>query len=333
MKAAVYGRGFLNKDKIDPEVIHSVLKLLKIKVSLSDDFGMAITYNQILDMGIKKIVQLMLNLKAHYIAIETARTLKLPSDLISHIFTDWATYAIDRYQGTQESLATKIYDMFNKLLSEASIKSFTIDMKVNDIALTEIAHEAAKKGKKDLAMKLLENETSIKRKVPVLVWMKEHESSLEQAFYGKDTNVIILVLIKFFENCTDEERKSVYQRVLNLPSELGYHLISFLKRTGRRQDLSEFLQLKNGSQFYYSESQLAASIPIRCLPESNEHTAGEFLKVRMGELKRFKQLTDAMKDKETSLLTENEMKVVDYHLKDPKSASEKASKYKVDTVD
>ena len=79
-------------------------------------------------------------------------------------------------------------------------------MSIDEIALTEIAHEAAKQNKKELAKRLLEHETSITRKIPVLVWMREYESSLEAAYNGRDTNLIHLVLLKFFEIADTQTR-------------------------------------------------------------------------------------------------------------------------------
>ena len=145
-----------------------------------NDLGLAITYAQMIDMGRERLVGMLINLKAHFLAIETCKLLKLSSETLSQIFIDWAIAAIDRDSGDrQDLLAERIYDRFNQLQCEK-------DMKINDIALTEIAHEAAKKEKKVLAKKLLEKETSITRKIPVLVWMKEYESSLEEAFLGKE---------------------------------------------------------------------------------------------------------------------------------------------------
>ncbi len=76
---------------------------------------MAITFNQVLDLGAKQLIMMMLNLKAHFIAIESCKLFKMPSEVVSKIFTDWALYSMDRWRGDEELLAEKIYERFNKL--------------------------------------------------------------------------------------------------------------------------------------------------------------------------------------------------------------------------
>lgn len=205
----------------------------------------------------------------------------------------------------------------------------TVDMKINDIALTEIAHEAAKKEKKILAKKLLEKETSITRKIPVLVWMKEYESSLEEAFNGKDTNLINLVLIKFFGLAKKEERDSLYAKVLSLSPELVVQLINFLKKTGRKDCLQEFFEISKGSEFTTTEMINMASQSLTKAPDASVISTSDLLKSRATELNKVKTLADNLKDKETSALIENEIKVVDYMMRDPSASTSSIDKFNV----
>jgi len=204
-----------------------------------------------------------------------------------------------------------------------------VDMKINDIALTEIAHEAAKKEKKILAKKLLEKETSITRKIPVLVWMKEYESSLEEAFNGKDTNLINLVLIKFFGLAKKEERDSLYAKVLSLSPELVVQLINFLKKTGRKDCLQEFFEISKGSEFTTTEMINMASQSLTKAPDASVISTSDLLKSRATELNKVKTLADNLKDKETSALIENEIKVVDYMMRDPSASTSSIDKFNV----
>ena len=202
-------------------------------------------------------------------------------------------------------------------------------MKINDIALTEIAHEAAKKEKKELAKKLLEKETSITRKIPVLVWMKEYESSLEEAFLGKDTNLINLVLIKFFGLANSIERRSLYEKCLKLSPELVIQLINFLKKTNRKDFLGEFLELSKGSEIVQSEIINNAAYALRKNPDTLHIQTSELLRNRMVELRKCKDTAETNKDKDTVALLENEIRLVDYHLKDPTSTTQSIDKFKV----
>ena len=291
------------------------------------EMGLAITYAQMVAMGKEKLVYLMLNLKSHFLAIETCKLLKLSSETLSQIFIDWAIAAIDKDRGEQQDeLADRIYDRFNQLQAEK-------DMKINDIALTEIAHEAAKKDKKVLAKKLLEKETSITRKIPVLVWMKEYESSLEEAFHGKDTNLINLVLIKFFGLASPKEISSLYQRVLSTSPELIVQLVNFLKRTNRKAYLNEFFDMGRNSETAMLEQLNASSEALNTYPESERVTAESLLKEKFEFLQRCRLQAENMKDKELSALIANEMRLIEYHLgmKKPTAASVPIDKFHVNS--
>jgi hypothetical protein len=52
-----------------------------------------------------------------------------------------------------------------------------------DITYTDIAHKAIDIGKKNLAVKLLELEPNIKKKIPILLWMENYEKAIVDAVY------------------------------------------------------------------------------------------------------------------------------------------------------
>ena len=291
------------------------------------EMGLAITYVQLVAMGKAGMIQFIINLKGHYIAFEACRLLKLNTEMISSVFTDWSLTMVDQdFKTPEEDIAERIYDRFNQLHAEK-------DMKINDIALTEIAHEAAKKDKKVLAKKLLEKETSITRKIPVLVWMKEYESSLEEAFHGKDTNLINLVLIKFFGLASPKEISSLYQRVLSTSPELIVQLVNFLKRTNRKAYLNEFFDMGRNSETAMLEQLNASSEALNTYPESERVTAESLLKEKFEFLQRCRLQAENMKDKELSALIANEMRLIEYHLgmKKPTAASVPIDKFHVNS--
>jgi hypothetical protein len=50
-----------------------------------------------------------------------------------------------------------------------------------DITYTDVAHKAIDIGKKNLAVKLLELEPNIKKKIPILLWMENYEKAIIDA--------------------------------------------------------------------------------------------------------------------------------------------------------
>lgn len=257
LKAAVYGKVFLNNTQIDPYILHDAAKYLKIKHNMMEDLGRAITYDQMVLLGDNELIELLLNSKAHFLALKACQLLKLPAETFSRIYIDWAITAIDRDKNNDEvKLAERIYSKFAELQNTQGIN-------IDEIALTEIAHEAAKNEKKELAKKLLEHESSITRKIPVLVWMREYEKSLEEAFKGKDTNLIHLVLLKFFDIAEKEARIRMYDKIKSLGSALETQFINFMKMTNKGQFLEEYLDFIGPCQTRANETLFEASRPIK----------------------------------------------------------------------
>lgn len=294
-----------------------------------NELGLAITYAQMVAMGRNKLVHLMLNLKAHFLAIETCKLLKLSSETLSQIFIDWAIAAIERDRSVgQEALAERIYDRFNQLQSEK-------DMKINDIALTEIAHEAAKKEKKVLAKKLLEKETSITRKIPVLVWMKEYESSLEEAFLGKDTNLINLVLIKFFASANDDEIVNLFRKASRISPDLVINIKNFLIKTNREHYVNRLYDINKNSEMYLRETMNRAFEHLETYPTAPKSTVTDLIVERTGRIKALKQLIDEKKQKELGFLISREVKSLEYHInqKNPQPSVVGIENFKVRTLE
>jgi hypothetical protein len=73
------------------------------------------------------------------------------------------------------------------------------------VSFTEIAHKAIEVGKSELALKLLQYEPSLAKKIPLLLWMGTEEGSKSMKFFSKalsdaelskDPNLLCLVIQK-----------------------------------------------------------------------------------------------------------------------------------------
>ena len=221
-----------------------------------EDLGRAITYDQLVLLGDDRLINMLLDSKAHFIALKSCKLLNMSSEVFSKIYIDWAITAIDKDKsGDEVALAERIYQKFSELQTNQGIS-------IDEIALTEIAHEAAKSEKKELAKKLLEHEASITRKIPVLVWMREYEKSLEEAYKGKDTNLIHLVLLKFFDIADQAQRTKMYQKIQSLGYDLETQFINFMKITNKGQYLEEYLNFIGPGKTKANETLIEASRPI-----------------------------------------------------------------------
>jgi hypothetical protein len=115
------------------------------------------------------------------------------------------------------------------------------------VSFTEIAHKAIEMGKTDLALKLLQYEPSLAKKVPLLLWMGTEESSKSMKFFSKalsdaelskDPNLLCLVIqkIRMSERLTEfeifelfsqsvEARSALisYYRIFDYPTLIRYY--------------------------------------------------------------------------------------------------------------
>jgi Vps16, C-terminal region len=307
-------------------MINSSSKRLKLKYSMNKDLGVLITYSQIVAMGNETLIKMLVNLKAHYLAIEAAKMFDMGPKIITEVFIDWAYTCMELLSGgneQQSALAEKIYERFLSLQNHKQSK-------INEIALTQIADKAAKIDKKVIAKKLLDKETSMTKKIPVLLYMKEYQKSLEEAFLGKDTNMINMILIKFFSAASEEERLFLYQKIIKISPELVSQLVSFLRKTGNKKFLDElFAVTRNDPAIYFEIVNNVGEGPQSYIVLNNEARVADILRTKLLEIKKYKELSDAQKDSATSAILENEIKVIDYCLKDRATLETPVHEFKV----
>jgi len=101
---------------------------------------------------------------------------------------------------------------------------------------TEIAKKAMILGKKKLAIKLMDFEPSVKRKVPVLLWMENFEEALKEAIKSRDPNLIYEVIFKMMKLGIDS--KVVYNLVAKFTVAKPY--LIFYLRNFEPEQLDEF---------------------------------------------------------------------------------------------
>lgn len=92
------------------------------------------------------------------------------------------------------------------------------------VSYTEIAKQAWDHGRRDLAIELLDNESAISRKVPLLIYMGAYEKALDRAIQSKDPDLIYLVIMKVYEEDRQARQRPDYtpqgsfiEHILNKP--------------------------------------------------------------------------------------------------------------------
>jgi hypothetical protein len=121
LKAAAYGKAFLSKDSLDQNKLYDVCKRLKVQYHINK-MGRAITYRQIEKISQKNLTSMLIHSRAHFLAIETAKLLKMSLDTYTLIFVDWANNLSLSGRLDQESLAKLIHEKYKELQSTPGLK-------------------------------------------------------------------------------------------------------------------------------------------------------------------------------------------------------------------
>ncbi|EGR30648.1 vacuolar sorting protein, putative [Ichthyophthirius multifiliis] len=166
LKAASYGKMFLQcgrENKQENIQIGEVCKILRILNALrSQFFHRTMTYYQFKGLQQENLVKILMRYNLHYLASEIIQFLKFHESLQSLVHLHWAGEKVQ-----DEKISNEV------LLAEKIYKKTQF---IKDIQYFEIAQKALDVGKVNLAVKLLDYEKNLEKKVEVLVWIFENNS-------------------------------------------------------------------------------------------------------------------------------------------------------------
>jgi hypothetical protein len=265
LKAAAFGKSFLPPtSQFRHDLLPDTCKKLRVLNSLrGPGIARAMTYQQfmhILDQehGETILVDTLLKYNLFYLADEIAKYLAFSGPITSHIYINWACAKIDNDEPF-EKISSQIYE---RLKNDKSI------------SFVEIAHRAFERGKTELAKKLMDYETSVYKKVPVLIWLGEIQKGLDDACNSNDPNLIDLVIFRMMK---DESKM-----VSVIP-----HLLKMQRAYPR---LYRYMK-----EFYYTND----NIPLneKGLPPANEIKAPPPAKGAKKETKEFRNDTSKIDGK------------------------------------
>ena len=186
LQASHFGKTFLTStnSKFEHDTFAYACKTLRVVNSLrNDSTSRAITYDQFISLEPAHLIKILLRYQLYYLADEICKFLSFDQRLISNVYVSWACAKIEGKEN-DETLAIIINDKLKFC---------------QYVSYTEIAKKAVQLGKKKLANKLIEFEPSIKRKVPVLLWMGNFDEALKEAIKSRDPNLIYEVIFRMMK--------------------------------------------------------------------------------------------------------------------------------------
>jgi hypothetical protein len=184
LKAANFGKAFMPPGSFDSTVLVETVKHLKVLNNLrSPSVARPLTYRQLkqLRSNNEALIRLLLETHHHYLALQICRQMGLRQD---NVYVHWACAKLADFSKEDSEMCEIICRKLNACKS---------------VSYTDIARKALDCNRKTLAIKLLENEPAISRKVPLLIYMGEFEIALDKAVESSDPDLIYLVLMRIHE--------------------------------------------------------------------------------------------------------------------------------------
>lgn len=192
IQAAYFGKGFLNE--YNPDDYIRKTRLIRVLNALRHvNIGIPLTYVQLNHLKPNVILDRLVFRKHYANAIEIAKHLKLSE---SRIIRHWAFYKVNN--------DTNDFDVLKKIVEKLK------NPIEQEVRFYEIAKEAEKCGRKELAIKLLEHETKPNYQVPLLLKVGESQKALKAACKSGNTDLVFTVLLQLKNSVPSDFLVSFY---------------------------------------------------------------------------------------------------------------------------
>ena len=185
LKTAAFGKTFLPIKSFDSDRFVETVRNLRVLNNIRKaEVARPLTYKQLSELRSsgELLIKRLLDSHHHYLALQISKLWKLREE---QIYVHWAIAKLpdQRYDDTE---------MCNIICSKLAT--------CRSINYTEITKKALDCGRRELAIKLLENEPVVARKVPLLLYMGELSLALDKAVASLNPNLINLVIMKVHES-------------------------------------------------------------------------------------------------------------------------------------
>ncbi|XP_004930556.1 vacuolar protein sorting-associated protein 16 homolog [Bombyx mori] len=183
IRAAQFGKCFL-MDPVITELYVKTCRWLRVLNAVRDPkVAIPLTSMQMRNLGERILLDRLIWRRLHCLAGHIASYLQL-KDGRTRVLSHWACYKVTQPHLDNESAAREIGEKLRN---------------VPGISYTTIAMKAAEKGRKALAIKILEYEAHSKLQVPLLLSLGEGPTALLKATASGDTDLVYVVLLHLKE--------------------------------------------------------------------------------------------------------------------------------------
>ncbi|KAG7754081.1 hypothetical protein KL911_002557 [Ogataea haglerorum] len=222
LRAATFGKTTLDMYNSD-EFVETCNNLRVLNIIRQPEIGIFLTYSQFIELGLDRLIDLLLMRKLHYLCLKIADFMSLPKD---NIYINWACAKIRNSELANDEL---LQELLNRLQDKT-------------VSFAPIAQAAYNEGRADLATKLLSLETDVSLAVPMLLEMDQDSHALNKAEESLDTDSILYILVTLLNKVSVPDLLKMLNRKKNASG-------IFITQVASRD-----LQLLN--DYYYKEDSI-----------------------------------------------------------------------------
>ncbi|XP_067937076.1 vacuolar protein sorting-associated protein 16 homolog [Watersipora subatra] len=179
LQAGAFGKCFTKTRS--PDQFYDMCKTLRVLNAVRDyTIGLPLTHKQLEYLTVELLIERLVYRRQYLLARKICQYLKL-KDVENKILAHWACYKVEQSKEQDHVIANSIL----KKLGESS-----------GVSYSEIAMRAIDRGRKDLAIMLLDHDTSAANQIPLLMKIDRYETALKKAIDSGDSNLIYLVIFE-----------------------------------------------------------------------------------------------------------------------------------------
>ncbi|ODV88277.1 hypothetical protein CANARDRAFT_26436 [[Candida] arabinofermentans NRRL YB-2248] len=179
LRAASFGKTTIDLYNSD-EFVDTCNNLRVLNIIRQPEVGIFLTYSQFIELGVDRLIKLLLLRQLHYLCVKISDFMTLPTD---EIFIDWACCKI------KHSL-----DLSDTELLSAIIKRL-LDKNVSFAPISQLAYQ---EGRTQLSINLLNFEKDTSKTIPLLLEMEQDDYALLKSDENMNVDSIMFVLITLF---------------------------------------------------------------------------------------------------------------------------------------
>eukprot|EP01117_Protostelium_nocturnum_P018323 TRINITY_DN7643_c0_g1_i1.p1 TRINITY_DN7643_c0_g1~~TRINITY_DN7643_c0_g1_i1.p1 ORF type:complete len:843 (-),score=310.40 TRINITY_DN7643_c0_g1_i1:110-2638(-) len=213
LRAASYGKAFLDSS-FDSEKFTEMCKTIRILNALREfNVGLPITYGQYERLGVKTIINRLVDRHQHLLALKISEYQGLKAD---KVLVHWACSKV--IGSPKDEDPNEVLELIVRKLKD-----------LPGISYAEIASTAHRNQKTELATKLLDYEPRASEQVPLLLFMQQDDLALRKAIDSGDTDLVFSVVLSIKRK--SKRAEDFFRALKNQPVSL-HLLMSYCKQQG-----------------------------------------------------------------------------------------------------